>query len=246
MGMVTHLLTELSHQIGVVLTPCVAETVLKAINFIKLSDRRVLCVMVSSGGLVENRVIETLQPKSRGELIRISNYLTENFNGLTLRQIRDALLALMAEERAQLDQELADAVALAHQALGADEGPELLVEGTELVIGQPELADIPRVQRLLQTFTDKAELVRLLNRLIAGEGVRAIIGEDSSLTSDLDFSLVATTYGVAGRPLGTLGIFGPSRMDYQNVVPLVGYLAETLGQALKDSDSELGGTRSSS
>ena len=235
MEVVTHLLTQLSHQIGIVVTPPVGETVLKAINFVKLSGRRALCVMVSVGGLVENRVIETLHEMSREELVRISNYLTENCGGLTLRQIRDKLLGLMAQERAELDQLLADAVDLAQQALGADDGPGVLVEGTEVVLGQPELSDIPRVRRLIETFTDKADLVRMLNQLIAGEGVRVVIGEESDLTSELDFSLVATTYGSRDRALGSLGIFGPSRMDYQKVVPLVSYLGKTLGEALEAS-----------
>lgn len=238
MEVVTHLLTHLSNQIGLVVTPPVGETVLKAVNFIKLSGRRALCVMVSVGGLVENRVIETLHELSREELVRISNYLTENCGGLTLRQIRDKLLALMAEERAELDEMLADAVDLAQQALGADDGPGLLVEGTEVVLGQPELSDIPRVRRLIETFTDKADLVRMLNQLIGGEGVRVIIGEDSDLTSDLDFSLVATTYGSKDHALGSLGIFGPSRMDYQKVVPLVSYLGRTLGDALHASSDD--------
>jgi heat-inducible transcriptional repressor len=235
MEVVTHLLTQLSNQIGIVVTPPVGETVLKAINFIKLSERRALCVMVSVGGLVENRVIETLHDMSREELVRISNFLTESCSGLTLRQIRDRLLGLMAQERAELDELLADAVDLAQQTLGADDGPGLLVEGTEVVLRRPELSDIPRVRRLIETFTDKADLVRMVSQLIGGEGVRVIIGEDSDLTSDLDFSLVATTYGPKEHALGSLGIFGPSRMDYQKVVPLVSYLGTSLGQALRAS-----------
>jgi len=235
MEVVTHLLTQLSNQIGIVVTPPVGETVLKAISFVKLSGCRTLCVMVSVGGLAENRVIETLHEMSREELVRISNYLTESFSGLTLRQIRDKLLGLMAQERAQLDEMLADAMDLAQQALGADETPGLLVEGTEVVLGQPELSDLPRVRRLIETFTDKADLVRMLNQLIGGEGVRVIIGEDSDLTSDLDFSLVATTYGSKEHALGSLGVFGPSRMDYQKVVPLVSFLGLTLGQTLHAS-----------
>lgn len=235
MEVVTHLLTQLSNQIGIVVTPPVGETVLKEINFISLTGSRALCVMVSVGGLVENRVIETLHEMSREELVRISNYLTESCGGLTLRQIRDRLLGLMVQERAELDEMLVDAVDLAQQALGADDGPGLLVEGTDVVLGQPELSDVPRVRRLIQTFTDKADLVRMLNQLIGGEGVRVIIGEDSDLTSDLDFSLVATAYGSKQHALGSLGIFGPSRMDYQKVVPLVSYLGRTLGQALNAS-----------
>ncbi len=241
LAVATHLLTELSNQIGIVVTPVLADTVVKALSFVRLSGKRVLCVVVSSGGAVDNKVIETLTPLPRRELNRISNYLTDNFAGMTLRQIRDRLLQLMAEERAQLDQLLAHAITLAQQALGTQEEHELLIEGTSAILMQPELADIERVRKLMDTFTDKARLVRILGQLIDGPGVRVVIGEDSDLTSDLDFSLVATTYGGCDRPLGTLGVFGPSRMEYQIMVPLVQYLGQTLTAALGSrGDRELG------
>ena len=99
---------------------------------------------------------------------------------------------------------------------------------------QPELSDIARVRRLLETFADKAQLVRVLDQLIGGPGTHVIIGEESELTSDLDFSLVATTYGSSDRVLGALGIFGPSRMDYDRVVPLVSFLGRTVSETLQD------------
>ncbi len=234
----THLLTDLSHQIGIVVAPAFGDVVLKALTFVKVSGKRVLCVLVSTGGSVDNKVIETLRPLPRRELTRISNYLTDSFAGLTLRQIRDRLLKLMAEERAQLDQLLANAIALAQQAVGQEEEQELLIEGTSAVLTQPELADLERVRRLMDTFTDKARLVRMLSGLIDGSGVRVVIGDDSDLTSDLDFSLVATTYGSEKRPLGTLGVFGPSRMEYQRMVPLVGYLGRELSNALEECEPE--------
>ncbi len=233
MNSATHLLSELTSQIGIVVVPALGETVLKAISFVRLSGRRVLCILVAAAGVVDSKVVETDKPLPREELVRISNYLTDSFAGMTLRQIRDRLLAMMSEERAQVDRLLANAIGLARQALVADAAPDLLVEGTNVVLARPELADVDRVRRLLDTFADKARLVQLLNRLIEGRGVRVVIGGDSDLTSDLDFSLVATSYGVADRPMGALGIFGPSRMDYPAVIPLVNYLGERLSQALE-------------
>ena len=97
----------------------------------------------------------------------------------------------------------------------------------------PELADLDRVQRLLETFTDKASLVGILSSLVDGPGVRVVIGEDSDLTSSLDFSLVGTTYGIGETALGALGVFGPSRMDYEKMIPLVDFLGERLSRALE-------------
>ncbi len=234
MGVVTHLLTKLTHQIGIVLTPMLAEVNVKAVHFLKLSGKRALCVLESEGGLVEHRIVRTLTSMSAEELRKISNYLTENFSGMSLRAIRSRLLTMMDDERAQIDSLISDAVALAQRALGLEDRPELLIEGTESVLTQPELSDIVRVRRLVETFTDKAELVRMLDQLIAGGGTRVVIGEESVLTSDLDFSLVATSYSSADGVSGALGIFGPSRMEYEKVVPLVDFLGRTVSRTLAE------------
>ncbi len=228
----SHLLSELSQQVGIVVTPAIGDTVLRAIDFVPLSGSRVLVVVVSESGFVDNKVIDTERALPREELVRASNYLTHNFGGLTLRQIRDRLLVLMAEERSQVDQILGATLDLARRSLDLVTNREVLVDGTSTVLAHPELADVQRVRRLIETFGDKVRLVQMLNACVRGEGVRVIIGEDSDLTSELDFSLVATRYGVGDRELGTLGIFGPSRMEYQRVIPLVHYLGETLSEVL--------------
>src|SRR5205085_1394095 len=148
MGVASHLLSELSQQVGIVVTPAMGDTVLKAIDFLPLSGRKVLCVVVSGNGFVDNKVIETEEEIPRQELVRISNYLTENFGGLTLRETRDRLLRLMAEERAQVDRLLALTIDLARVGLDLDPGPEVLVDGASALLGRPELADIQRVRRM--------------------------------------------------------------------------------------------------
>ena len=230
----SQLLSELTHQIGIVLTPDVGETRLRAISFVQLTGAKVLCVLVSTGGFVDNKVVETGREHSREELIRISNYLTDNFAGRTMREVRDLLLESMSEERAKVDRLLGNAIELAERALVDTPEPELLVQGTATVLDLPELADLERVRRLLDTFSDHASVVQMLNRLIEGPGVRVLIGGDSQLTSKLDFSLVAKTYGGEGGR-GTLAIFGPSRMEYQKVIPLVDYLGERLSLALEQA-----------
>lgn len=233
----SHLLSELSKQVGVVVTPAVGDTVLKAVDFVPISGRKVLCVVVSAAGFVDNKVIETEEEIPREELVRISNYLTENFCGLTLRQIRDRLLAMMADEQAQVSRMLALTIELARQGLDVDAGQGVLVDGTTVLLTQPELGDIQRVRRMFEAFADKARLVKVLNRCLQGRGVRVLIGDDSDLTSELDFSLVAVPYGVGDQTLGTLGILGPSRMEYERVIPLVHFLGETLSRALAESFS---------
>jgi len=234
-GIASHLLSELSQQVSIVVAPAIGDTVLKAVDFVPVAERKVLCVVVSQAGFVDNRLIETEEEIPRQELTRISNYLTENFAGHTLRDIRDRLLRQMTEERLQVDHLLARTIELAREGLALDSQPEVLVDGASALLARPELADIQRVRRMFEAFTDKARLVRMLNGCIQGGGVRVLIGDDSDLTSELDFSLVASSYRVGEQPLGTLGIFGPSRMEYQKIIPLVHYLGHALSRALSET-----------
>ena len=230
----SQLLSELTHQVGVVLIPALGDTVLKTVEFIPVAERRVLCVVVSSTGFIDSKLVEVEGPVTREDLVRAGNYLTETFTGLTLREVRDRLLGLMADERAQVDRLLGLALALARSSFphGA---PDVRVDGATELLNQPELADLGRVRRLFEAFDDKARLVKLLNQCLDGGGVRAWIGEDAELTSELDFALVATPYRVGERVLGSLGILGPSRMEYDKIIPLVEYLADTLSGALANT-----------
>jgi heat-inducible transcriptional repressor len=231
MNAASQLLSELTHQVGVVLIPALGDTILKAVEFVPVSGRRVLCVVVSSTGFIDSKLVEVEGPVTREELTSAGNYLTESFSGLTLGEIRDRLLVLMDDQRAQVDQLLRLSIALARQSLSPG-AQEVLLDGTSELLAQPELADLERVRRLFEEFNDKARLVSLLNQCLEGKGVRAWIGDDSELTSALDFSLVASPYRAGGRVLGSLGILGPSRMEYDKVIPLVDYLADTLSEAL--------------
>jgi heat-inducible transcriptional repressor len=234
-GSASHLLSELSQMVSIVVAPAIGDTVLKAIDFVPVAAHKVLCVVVAQAGFVDNRLIETEEEIPRHELTRISNYLTENFAGQTLRDIRDRLLRQMAEERVQVDRFLDRTIELAREGLAGSSQPDVLVDGASALLARPELADIQRVRRMFDAFADKARLVSMLNGCIQGGGVRVLIGADSDLTSELDFSLVASSYGVADQPLGTLGIFGPSRMEYQKIIPLVHYLGQALSQALSEA-----------
>lgn len=230
------LLSELSSQVSIVVAPVLGQTVLETIDFVPLTGRKILCVVVSTGGFIDNKVIETDEPVSREKLLRISNYLTENYAGRTLSDIRDHLIQHMAEDRAKMDRLLGLTIDLARKGLKDEGEPEVRVGGTTTILSHPELSDVGRVRRLFDTFEDKARLVALLNQHISGEGVRVLIGEESDLTSELDFGLVATTYGPHdAEARGTLGIFGPARMEYQRVIPLVQFLGQTLSQALAEN-----------
>ncbi len=238
MNAATHLLSELSDQVGIVLTPSIEEIFLKSMDFVSLGPKRVLCVMVSTTGFLDHLVIEVEEELSREELVRTANYVTHTYAGQRLSEIRDQLLQMMDAERADVDRWLSAAITLARRAVDGSATKEVLVEGTTSLLDKPELSDLGHVRRMLDTFADKARLVKMLNKCLKGDGVRVFIGEDSDVTSELDFSLVATSYGVGETTLGSLGILGPSRMEYPRVVPLVRYLGETLSRALASGSTK--------
>ena len=231
------LLSELSGQIGILVTPAIGDTVLEAVDFVPLSGRRVLCVVVSKSGFVENKLIDSPEELSRDELVRIANYITETFRGHSLRSVRERLLVLMGEERGEVDRLLARAISLASVGFETSGVPELRVEGTALAVAQRELSDVDRVRRLLDAFSERQRLVALLNQCLDGNGVRVTIGDDDQVTSDLGLSLVARPFGAEGRARGTLGILGPARMPSDRIIPLVDFLGESLSRALVESAS---------
>ena len=228
-----HALSELTRQVSVVLTPRMAETVLQAIDFVPLSRDRALCVVASVGGFVDHKLLE-IEDLSREELRRVANYINEQFAGMSLGRIRRRLVELMESERSRVDELLRHSVMLARQALDTGSAQDVVVDGTASALSQPELADVDRVRRLLATFEHKVKLVNLLSRVIEGQGVRVLIDDDSDLTSELGFSLVATSYRAGDRPIGSLGVLGPTRMEYARIVGLVNYLGEKLTEAFEE------------
>ncbi len=229
-----HALSQLTHQVAVVLTPKMKDTVLQAIDFVPLSRGRVLCVVAAAGGFVDHKILEVEQI-SREELTRVANYLNEQFAGLSLGRIRRRLIELLEDERTRVDELLRRSVLLARKALVDDARHDVVVDGTAGALNQPELADVDRVRRLLATFEHKVRLVNLLSRIIEGQGVRVLIDEDSDLTSELGFSLVATNYRTEDRPVGSIGVLGPTRMEYAKIMALVNYLGEKLTDAFEKS-----------
>ncbi len=230
---VGQLLSELSSQIGVVLTPAVNDIVLRSADFVPMGKHQVLCVFVSESGFVDNVVVEIEEEIARRDLVRFSNFITSGFSGHKLPHIREQLLQEMVEARTDVDQWLSRALEVAKEAFGKTEERGVLVKGANTLLGQPELKDLDRVQKMLDTFADNARLAHLLSLCLeTNDSVRVYMGSDSEVTSELDFSLVAVPYGTESSTLGSLGVFGPSRMEYPRLVPLVRYLGETLSKSL--------------
>lgn len=229
----SRVLRELSHLAVVVQAPRPDSDVVQHLEFVQLREGQLLAVIAAASGQIQNKLVTTEAKISPPELDRINNYLNELVNGLTLDQARTRLLEEIRSDRAQHDELMARALELASAAVPADAAPEVLVEGqSNLLAGK---ADLERAKLLLRTLEEKDLLVRLLERTVSAPGICVFIGAEANLADLTDVSVVAAPYGPEGRPLGTIGVVGPARMNYSRVIPLVDFTAEAIGEALGKS-----------
>jgi heat-inducible transcriptional repressor len=230
-GRLLHFLTR---HAGVVVTPRPTSGTFHRIEFVRLREGRVLAILVDQDGQVHNRPVALDFEVSQEELVRASNYLSELLEKLPLEQIRGRIEQELAQDQAAYDQLVAKALKLGLLATGVPPTEKVFIEGTGSFLEAPEFADIDRMKALFRTLEEKTRLVALLDRVQRAREMQIFIGHESDLSPGGEVSLVATPYGPADRSLGTVGVIGPTRMNYQRVIPLVQFTAQVLSSALKD------------
>jgi len=237
---VSKLLSRLSSHLGVVVTPHIARVRLRDIEFVRLAPNRVLVILVAASGMIHNKVIQIQEDHGQEKLDQIGRYLTGEFQGHTLPEIRDRILDLMGREKALYDTLLRDALKLGHAGLEMEPsgtsggGGDLFVDGTANLLAEPEFASVEKLKALFRTFEEKHELVRVLNSCLENqtEGVRVMIGSENPSPEMSGCTLIASGYGLRGQTLGALGIIGPTRMHYARAISLVDSMARLFSQAL--------------
>lgn len=229
---VSTLLSGLTHFVGLVTVPRREEFAFRHIDFVPLDGRRLLVILVFTDHEVQNRVIEVGRAYAPSELEQIANYLNAHYTGLPLAAIRERLVAEMAQARSDMDRLMAAAIDVAAAALREDTREDMLVSGQSNLLGVQELGDVERLRGLFDAFQRKQELLRLLDRCIHADGVRLFIGEESGLGPLGNCSVIAAPYAANGRVLGALGVIGPTRMEYERVIPMVQATARIVSGAL--------------
>lgn len=235
---VSRVLSRLSHQIGVVITPNVSSLRLRHIEFVLLSRRRVVAVIVAQSGIIHNKVFDTEEEYTQDQLDRAGRYLTETFQDLSLPEIREKILSLMAEEKALYDRLLKDALDLARASVEtmpeAESESRIYVDGTSNLLDAPELANVERLKAIFRTFEEKHHLVTILNRCLdeGRHGVQVLIGSETAIPDLNNLTLVTSVYGAESTPRGALGVIGPIRMEYARAVALVDYVSRFFGRLM--------------
>lgn len=233
----SRLLSSLTHLAGVVMVPKHNQVRIRQIEFVPLSEERVLTVIVTSTGEVYNRIIRTSRVFSRSELEQLSNYITSHYAGSDLAGIRRRVLREMQETKRNLDALMVQAMEVARAAfvgdLDDDDGKgDFVVAGQTNLMDFDELAQMDSLRSLFDAFTEKQEILHLLDRSLEADGVQIFIGEESGYSTLKDCSVITAPYGVNSQVVGVLGVIGPTRIAYDRVIPIVELTAKVLGSAL--------------
>jgi heat-inducible transcriptional repressor len=230
------LLSGITHLAGVVTLPKHEHAIFRRVEFLPLSEKRVLAILVTSKGEVQNRIIATERQCGASELQQASNYLNELFTGKDLAAVRDTLLHEMQEARFTMNSMMIAAMRMADQILEQNRNEDVVIAGQTNLMEFQELCDIDRLRNLFDAFNKKREILHLLDQCIHGEGIQIFIGEESGYQTLDECSMVTAPYQVDGRIVGVLGVIGPTRMAYDRVIPIVDATARLLGAALKQKD----------
>lgn len=229
------LLSNLSQFAGVVLAPKRAQ-VFRQIEFIRLSDKRVLLIIVTPDGDVQNRILFVPRDYQEHELIEASNFFNQHFTGMSFEQVKNAMADELASLRADISRLMQAAVEAGTDTADSDES--VVIAGESKLLDVSDIAsDMDRLRRMFSLFEKKTDLLHLLDVSSRAQGVQIYIGGDSSLVPVEDVSVITAPYGVDGKVVGTLGVIGPSRMAYERVIPIVDITARLLSNALSHNPS---------
>jgi heat-inducible transcriptional repressor len=230
----SRILSSVSHYMGVVLAPRFTAAVLRQIEFVKLSGNRILVILVSQTGSVQNKIIESDDQINLADLERMNNYLNAMLQGLTITQVKSRLIIEMQDEKTRYDSLMSQAITLSQKTM-ADSDSEIFLEGQTNIMELPEFSDVTRMKEIFRTFEEKNHLVSLLDRCMDAEGFNIFIGAESRLSEMAGISVITSTYRTGRNSLGVLGVIGPTRMGYAKVIPVVDYTAKLVSRLL---DSE--------
>jgi heat-inducible transcriptional repressor len=241
---VSHALSALSENVGIVITPSLADNRLQHIEFLQLADNRILVVLVSAPNLVHNKIIRVDESLTQEELEQTARYLNVEFGGKSLLAIRSEIVEMMREEKALYDKLLYNAVLLCNRSLEGEEASaaDVYVDGASNILTKPDFADAERMRELFRTFEEKSRLVKILNECVsrdqtlAGE-VRVIIGREHHAPSMQNCALITAPYWVGNEAAGTLGVVGPMRIEYARMMAVVNYMARHIEQLLREETS---------
>lgn len=224
-------LSRLSSFAGVVMSPRRSQ-IFKQIEFLRLSEKRILLILVTPEGDVQNRILMTHQDYSPSQLVEATNYINAHYAGLDFEQVRSRLKNELEGLRADITQLMSQAVEASSNSLQDTENT-VIISGEKRLLDVQDLAtDMDKIKRLFNVFEQRTGLIQLLDESSRADGVQIFIGGESDLVPFDDMAVITAPYQVNGRVVGTLGVIGPTRMAYERVIPIVDITSKLLSSAL--------------
>ena len=230
----SQMVSELTHMAGVVSVPRENKTLLRHIEFLTLPDRRVLAIMVINEKDVQNRVIHLDKDYSAEQLQTAANFLNQHFAGQDVFQVRKDLMSELHSARQDMDSIMQMTLDVAEKALQVtgDTNDAYRVQGESNLLRFQNNTNNMQLQQMMDMFHHKRDMLSLLDRCIQGEGVKIFIGNEVGIEGLGDCSVVTAPYSVKGELIGVLGVIGPTRINYDKVIPVVDVTARLLSEAL--------------
>jgi heat-inducible transcriptional repressor len=227
-----NLLSNLSQFVGVVMVPR-RSSVFKHIEFVRLSDRRFLVIIVSPEGDVQNRVIFTDVDYGSSQLIEASNFLNRHYAGLTMEEVRVRLKTEVEQLRGEVASLMQAAVNVGAEVMSGNEQEDVVIAGERNLLSVSDFSsDMGNLRRAFDLFEQKTQILRLLDFSNQADGVRIYIGGESQTVPFEDLSVVSAPYELDGQVVGTLGVIGPTRMHYDKMIQIVDITSKLVSNAL--------------
>lgn len=234
---VSNVLSAVTRLAGIVTVPRRSQTAVRQIEFLPLSGRRVLAILIVNDREVQNKILDVGRDFGADELRSASNYLNERFGGRSLPQVRELLLGELQKTRASMNALMVAAIEMAQKVFPETEPErEFVVAGETNLMAVDQVGDVETLKGLFEAFGRQRDILHLLDQSMQADGVQIFIGHESGYQLLDSYSIVAAPYTTEDDTMGVLGVIGPTRMAYERVIPIVDVTAKLLGRALKSSN----------
>jgi heat-inducible transcriptional repressor len=232
------MVSQITHLAGVVMVPRLdEENRFRQIEFLSLSEKRILVILVTGSGQVLNRVIEAEHVYSPSELVQSANYFNETYGGSTLQEVKNALLREIQSDSETMQKGIRLAAKVAEQMFSDEREKGVVVSGEANLMDVPEMEDVRKLRKVFDIFSTKQDLLDLLDRSMKAGGVNIFIGKESGYEGLDDCSVVTAPYSVDDQIVGTIGVVGPTRMAYDRIIPVVDITARLISKVLTSQES---------
>lgn len=226
------IISQITEYAGVVMIPNQTQTLFRQIEFLSLSPKRILAILITDNGRVQNRVMHVEREYEKGELVEAANFFNHHYSGKSIALVKKSLIDDLAKHSHDLDKIISTSLHFAKNVFSDDDSESVVVSGKTNLLNVPEFNELKKVKDIFEAFKKKNDLFDLLDKCLKSDGMQVFIGEESGYDLLNECSVVSKPYKVDGQTVGVLGVVGPTRMAYSTVIPVVDLTAKLLTNAL--------------